>query len=257
MKTQRRSGKPSSQRKISAPPTDSEPEIFDQDDPNRDTLPRKVSEPIPELVVNEPVLRFKWALPNQRKFALLIISQRNASTPVTLSTNAPEQFQLACDSRPAFLSRLTLTPASTGTYVHVRYTPNGYIPQQAELRIQTPYETKVVPLIGQSLQLMPSRSIEAKVALPVSLPAPATHHAPPVQRASIPSWVILFGIMVLGEVTFIGYNIRCQIAPGLCEFLGRSSSIESSVMSANSTSGQTSVKRVRQVLSKPVAGERR
>jgi hypothetical protein len=204
----------------------------------------------PELSVSQAVVRFPWILPNKQKFSLLKISQRHASTPITLTTNAPEQFQLASDDRPAFLSKLTFTPSATGTYVHIRYTPNGFATQHAELQIQTSYEIKKIRLIGQSVLPSALRASTRVVAPPQS-------NIKTTQRQTIPSWLILFGLIVLGEIGYLGYNNRCQIVPGLCQPDTKIGSTKTNALGPSAATSSLPAKRVSQVSTKPVPTKRR
>ena len=106
------------------------------------------------LTVSATALSFVQTTANKPSFLILTVKQQGINDPVTLTTDAPEYFQLAADSRPAFLPNLTLIPAAEGTYVHVRYFSIAVVGSHTgQLIIQNGRETITVTLEGKKTGL--------------------------------------------------------------------------------------------------------
>ncbi len=135
------------------------------------------------------------------------LSQQHATTPVNLSTDAPGLFQFASDGRPNFAPTLTLTPAETGTYVHVRYAPvkSGY--HTGQLFIESPYASLTVELTGRSNGLVPAlRRVAATDPLLTDSPLL------PARR-----WLGIATVLLVGGLVYGGYAYRCTLFPALCQ----------------------------------------
>lgn len=163
----------------------------------------------PALIVSNTSLEFAKTFRGKPQFQLLTIAQQDADTPVTVSTNAPDQFQLACDERPAFTTSLTFTPLIMGTYVHVRYAPVRLGVHKAELLIETPYETQVVTLVGRSTGIAPTLSNIQAIA--------GRSNAVNRNRDRKGNWLGLLAVLIAGGLGVFGYLYRCQLAPSLCQ----------------------------------------
>lgn len=102
-----------------------------------------------ELVISRSSLSFIQTSPSKPCFQVLTIAQQQPSTSVTITSDNPECFQVAADSRPAFLPTLTMTPAAQGTYVHVRYLATKGRLDMGQLIIQHDRGTETVDLAGR------------------------------------------------------------------------------------------------------------
>ena len=150
------------------------------------------------LLVNQPVVTFPGTSPGKPSFRVITIAQQGPGTPVTLTTDAPDYFQLASDSHPAFASSLTLTPSPVGTYVHVRYAADRYGSHTGYLTIQSDNQSETVTLKGRNV---------GPLTLPDSL-----NQAVVVRRGA----VFLAMTLVMG-LAWAGYSYRCQLFPALCQ----------------------------------------
>ena len=92
---------------------------------------------------------FEQAAVNKPSFRVFTLSQQPANLPLTLTTDAPEYFQLAADGSPRFLPELTLTPLVSNTYVHVRFLTTEAGQHVGQLSITNGQETIEVELVGQ------------------------------------------------------------------------------------------------------------
>ncbi|MBD2752278.1 hypothetical protein [Spirosoma validum] len=165
----------------------------------------------PSLTVSESVLSFSRASPDKPSFMVLTIAQQSSTEPVTLTTDAPEYFQFASDSRPAFLPTLTLMPASLGTYVHVRYSANKAGLHSGQLIIQNSTEKRLVLLKGRSSGFLPAirtRPLISKQVQPVRIP----NQMPLTKR-----WVGVLSFALVSGLIYTGYINRCQLYPTLCQ----------------------------------------
>ena len=107
------------------------------------------------LLVSASALALVQTTASKPAFAVLTLKQPDSHEPVTLTTDAPDYFLLAADSRPAFLPNLTLTPDAKGTYIHVRYFAASTGGHTGQLTIQQGHETRTVALTGQKTGLLP------------------------------------------------------------------------------------------------------
>ena len=156
-----------------------------------------------QLIISQSELSFVQTAPNKPHFLLLTIAQKGVDTPVTLTTDAPEYFQLATDSRPAFLPALTLTPSATGTHVHVRYASSDYGWHTGQLIIQNGYGTKTVALEGRRMGLIPVIQKQLPVVRQaLALPQPRQR----LFTKKLTLWVALTIILGIGYTAFINRN---------------------------------------------------
>lgn len=163
----------------------------------------------PALLLSAQALSFAPTAPGKLTHLIFTITQQNADTPVTLTTDAPEQFQLASDSRPVFAPGLTFTPSATGTNVHVRFSPTRSGLAEARLSIETPYASQSILLMGQGSGWLPTRREKSVVSQPV----PVTKTS---QSSTRMLWLSQF--LIVGLV-LAGYQFRCQLMPSLCQEL--------------------------------------
>lgn len=165
----------------------------------------------PKLTVSESVLTFPQTSPGKPSFRILTVAQQPnvVSAPVTLTTDAPEQFQLACDSRPTFSPTLTLTPSSLGTYVHVRYSAGKSGFDRGQLTIRSEYEERTIALEGRSVGLLPG----IRALSPASNLATLRRPNRPFVPRQLP--LVLALALSIGLV-YAGYSNRCQLFPALC-----------------------------------------
>lgn len=153
----------------------------------------------PVLMISQSTLTFAETSPGKPSFQVITITRTYPVAPVTLTTDAPDYFQLASDNQPAFSPSLTLTPSSTGTYVHVRYLANRPGSHTGQLLIQGAYENRTVTLRGRTRGLLPVRLSPAK------------------QPARLKRGAGLLALMIIGGLAYAGYSNRCHFFPGLCQ----------------------------------------
>ncbi|WP_373514439.1 hypothetical protein [Persicitalea sp.] len=108
------------------------------------------------LTVSASKLSFVQTTADKPSFLVLTVEQQGVNEPVTLTTDAPECFQLAIDSRPVFSPKLALTPASRGTHVHVRYFSNKGDVHTGQLIIQNGLKIKNVVLEERHTRFLPA-----------------------------------------------------------------------------------------------------
>ena len=151
------------------------------------------------LTVSQPTLTFAATAPGKPSFLVFTIPPQQADAPVTITTDAPEIFQLASDSRPHFGPALTVTPSPVGTYVHIRYVSNKSGMHSGQLLLHTGPETKSVALTARTTGRLPDVLMRAKQSTLKRL------------------WVGLGAMLILGSLAFSGYSNRCQLFPALCQ----------------------------------------
>ncbi|CAN5374886.1 hypothetical protein BH09BAC4_BH09BAC4_15860 [soil metagenome] len=159
------------------------------------------------LTVSESALTFSQTAPDKPSFRILTITQQanGVPSPVTLTTDAPDHFQLACDSRPTFSPTLTLTPSSQATYVHVRYAASTSGLKRGQLTISSAYEERTIALEGQSAGFLPGIRALSPAALR------------PLVRPSVPKRLPLVVALIMSiGLVYAGYSNRCQLFPALC-----------------------------------------
>lgn len=162
----------------------------------------------PSLSVSSPALTFPGTAARRSQFRVLTVAQQGTDTPVTLTTDAPEYFQLASDDRPGFAPTLTLTPPASGVYVHVRYLAANPGRHVGQLLLQTPYDTQAVTLNARSGGLAG-----------LVRPGVRTLALPPAgQTGTSPRWwTSLLVAGLLGSLALAGYVNRCRLAPRFCD----------------------------------------
>ncbi|MBC3787703.1 hypothetical protein [Spirosoma utsteinense] len=157
----------------------------------------------PTLQVSTYALAFPTTSVGKPHFLTFTLAQHYADTPVTISTDAPDLFQLASDSRPAFASSLTIAPPQKGTYIHVRYASAKAGKHKAQLVIEAPYGSEIVHLSARSAGLLPAI-------------IPGVVMAGRQQPAQTNRWRGVLALFVAGCLLVAGYRYRCELAPSLC-----------------------------------------
>lgn len=155
------------------------------------------------LATLQPTLTFASTSPNKASFLIVTIDPQSTDIPLKLTTDAPEYFQLASDSRPIFLPDLNLAPSSTGTSVHIRYSTKRPGTHRGQLIIQGAQEKQTVLLEGRTTRLLPTLK-------PRTLRYSAQHKM--LARKSI----LFLALVIMGGLTYVGYMNRCQFFPTLC-----------------------------------------
>lgn len=168
----------------------------------------------PLLSVSEPLPAFARTEAGKPSYVVLTIAQQYTNVPVTLTTDAPEYFQLASDNRPVFAPALTLSPSPTGAHVHIRYVAQRQGVHTGHLLIETEYETKTIPLKGRSSGLLPTLRKSPSSVSQAMLPQPTRPMAS--QAVSSKRWIGALTLMVVAGLTYAGYTNRCQLFPALC-----------------------------------------
>lgn len=163
----------------------------------------------PALMANYPALAFDQTSPGRPSFLFLIFAQQHTDTPITISTDASNYFQVATDSRPNFAPTLTFTPLSTGTYVHIRYLSGRSGLHQGQLFIETPYISRTVALIGRSRGLLPTVDTHQLLAR-----FPKTDYSGWALTGNW--WAGLLAVALVGGLALGGYSYCCQLFPSLC-----------------------------------------
>ena len=158
----------------------------------------------PELIVSHPKLTFVQRTADKPVFCVLAIAQQNIDTPITISTDEPDYFQLASDSRPAFAPTLTFIPPPSGAYVHVRYMAPKGGSHHAQLIIEAPYASTTVALEARTTGAL---SIVRNVLVPAKRPE---------RKASGSRWGALLATVIVGGLAYAGYTYQCQLFPSLC-----------------------------------------
>lgn len=176
--------------------------IAEKSDSNELSLTTPLDKPV--LTVSHSELTFAKTAPGHPKYLVLTISQQNTNTPVTLTTDAPDHFQLASDSHPNFAPSLTLVPSAKGTYVHVRYVAKSLGTHQGQLFIEAPYDKGTLPLKGSSSGILPAIGS-------------SDNRRAKVSSAGGITGTLLAGLLVgVGGLTLGGYYFRCTLFPSLC-----------------------------------------
>lgn len=158
----------------------------------------------PRMTVNESALTFPSTPPGTPKFVVLTIAQQHANDLITITSDAPDYFQLASDKYPNFNHTLSLQPTPMGTYVHVRYLANKSGRHEGQLTIQSSYDQKTVTLQGRSVSLLPMvRSVR-----------PAYTKPERADQAGLLKKVAIVGssVLVLG-LALLGYTYRATLFP--------------------------------------------
>ncbi len=122
---------------------------------------------------------------------------------MTITTNDPDNFQLASDTHPNFAPVLTLNPPAGRTHIHVRYVAAKAGRHSAELHVESAYSTQTVSLSAQSLGVLQGLVTRSANPLPPVTPA----------RSRWLPGAVLIAVAGLG---FFLYAFRCELAPGLC-----------------------------------------
>ncbi|MBD2701417.1 hypothetical protein IC229_12265 [Spirosoma sp. BT702] len=151
------------------------------------------------LMGDQPTLTFAPTPSGKPSFLIVTITPQQAGETVTLTTDAPDVFQIASDSRPKFGSALTFTPSTTGTYVHVRYVSSKPGTHSGQLLLQSDSETRSVTLTARTTGLLPGMLQR------------------PNQSALKRLWVGLGSLVLVGSLALAGYSKRCQYFPSLCQ----------------------------------------
>ncbi len=163
------------------------------------------------LTVSHSALTFAPTSPGKPSFLILTVAQQHADSPITLTTDAPDYFQLASDRYPNFASSLTLVPSPAGTYIHVRYAANRGGLHTGQLLIDSIDETRTIALTARSTSL---------------LPIVRTSSRQPITGR----WAGVLGLIVLGGLSYVSYNNRCQLFPSLCQEMTTNQPVNSSLL---------------------------
>jgi hypothetical protein len=158
---------------------------------------------IPGITCSEQALAFPATPAGKPQFKTFTIEQKQANSPVTLTTNDPDNFQLASDSHPNFAPSLTLNPPIGRTHIHVRYVAAKAGRHSAELHVEAAYSTQTVSLSAQSVGMLQG------------LLTRSAHPLPPVVPAGS-RWVPGVVLIAVAGLGLFFYAFRCQLAPGLC-----------------------------------------
>ena len=158
--------------------------------------------PMPALAISQPSLTFAPTAPGKPSFLIFTLAQPYTGAPVTLTTDAPNYFQFASDSRPNFGPTLTLTTSSAGTHVHVRYMADRRGLHTGQLLIDSAFEHRIVALTGRSKGLLPVR-------------LDATN-----QSTRWRVWGALLALVVVGGLSFASYSNRYQLFSALLQNTG-------------------------------------
>ncbi len=161
----------------------------------------------PELTVSDSLLTITQSATDRPGFGLLTIAQTNANTPVTITTDLPDYFLLASDSRPTFGPTLLLLPSATGTYVHIRYFSGKRGRHRGQLFIEAPYGSTTVTLEGQKMGLLPTLRTSVVVAKSVQ-----EEDTPTRKR-----WITGLTVGLLAGLAVVSYTYKCQLFPSLCQ----------------------------------------
>ncbi|AUD02591.1 hypothetical protein [Spirosoma pollinicola] len=161
----------------------------------------------PELTVSDSVLTIMQSSADRPGFGLLTIAQTNANTPVSISTDSPDYFLLASDSRPTFGPSILVVPSATGTYVHIRYFSGKRGRQKGHLRIEAPYTSETVILEGQKMSLLPSLRTGVVGTKPVS----------DTNTPARKWWITGLTVGLLAALAVVSYTFKCQLFPSLCQ----------------------------------------
>ncbi|MFD2569144.1 hypothetical protein ACFSUS_00775 [Spirosoma soli] len=188
--------------------------VISQHTPAKTTTALATQAQYPTLAISHSAVTFAKTQPGKQQFAVLTVLQQAAVTPVTITTDAPEHFQLACDSRPVFLPHLTFTPSPTGSYVHVRYAPNKTGVHVGQLTLETPYDTQTVTLTGQSGAIL----LKAPDLRPIIQARGATR---PSESLSRKSRLGLLASLLFCGLAYVSYLNRCTLAPSLCQTMAQ------------------------------------
>ncbi len=154
---------------------------------------------VPTIGTSVGALTFETTAPGQNRFLILRLTQTHAASAITLTTDAPEQFQLACDSRPAFGSSLTLTPPEGGAYVHVRYSPTKTGLHTGHLFIESPFASLTVDLTARSSGLRALRRVGTADPLLTSSSVQSLF-------SSARLWLIGLALLTVGGLAYLGYS---------------------------------------------------
>ncbi|GAB4012824.1 hypothetical protein GCM10028808_30210 [Spirosoma migulaei] len=154
---------------------------------------------VPALTVSQSKLTFSPTALGKPSFLVFTITPQQADASVTLTTDAPEFFQLASNSRPNFGPVLTVKPSTNGTFVHLRYVSNKPGMHSGQLLLHTGSDTKSIPLTAHTTGQLSGVLMLAK--------------KPALKRL----WVGLLLVLIVGSLAFAGYSNRCQYFPALCQ----------------------------------------
>lgn len=120
---------------------------------------------VPVLTVSPAALDYDTVIVNQTKTLSLTVSQQNASTPVHLKVTDPSRFALS-SSGQTYSDTLTVEPTVQGIQLFLKYRPNVTGRHEALVRVEAPYDTVSISLVGVGAMLRPP--------IPIPLPDPAT-----------------------------------------------------------------------------------
>lgn len=156
--------------------------------------------------MSRSALTFDRTDPGDESFLTLRITPPHPNTLIVVTIDDASLFQVAAGiERLAFKEALTFKPEPTGSYIHLRYTPERSGRHQSTMTIEVPAtaETVSVLLTGRT----------TGVALPggsLALPVASTPRSTNALTRSL-----LVGGLLIG-IGFAGYTYRCQLWPANC-----------------------------------------
>ena len=106
------------------------------------------------LLVSQPQLNFAPAEVGEEQFLLLRVGQQDIPEPVQVVAEGG-YFQVAVQASPLrFGTKITFTPAPSGTFLHVRYAPKQAGRHTGELRLESGRDGQTIPLTGRTVGLL-------------------------------------------------------------------------------------------------------
>ncbi|MVM30432.1 hypothetical protein GO755_10340 [Spirosoma sp. HMF4905] len=169
------------------------------------------------LTINQPALTFSPTLPGSPSFKIITVWFQQSDKPITLSTDAPEHFQLASDSHPNFAPTLTLTPAVVGTYVHVRYLVQKMGSHTGQLTIKTGDAYETIALNGRSSYFLPV----LRTSRLAGIRSAQNRVVPMATKLGLS----LLTLIIAGTLGYLGYSNRCELFPTICQDEAKSLSV--------------------------------
>ncbi|MBO0949716.1 hypothetical protein [Fibrella forsythiae] len=155
------------------------------------------------LQVSSSALRFDPTNPGEESFLTLRITPPQPNTLVVVTVDEASLFQVAAGvERLAFKQTLTFKPETTGSYIHLRYTPERSGRHQSTVTVEVPAtaETIQIPVTGRT----------SGVGLPTLSGSPAAQRPISALTKSLLAGGLLVGI------GYAGYTYRCQLWPDSC-----------------------------------------
>ncbi|MEZ0542947.1 hypothetical protein [Fibrella arboris] len=169
------------------------------------------------LQVSSSALTFDHTELGDESYLTLKITPPQPNTLIVVSVDESSMFQVAAGvERLAYKQAMTFKPEPTGSYIHLRYTPERAGRHQAILTVESPAtaETISIPMAGRTLG----------IALPAVNLLPAGEQLVGRSTRSLATSVLI-GSLAIG-ISCAGYIYRCDLWPGLCAASSPSSASE-------------------------------